>query len=233
MKELFYFFYRYIYFFMVTSITGIRKVVGVPVYWCVVWFREPARYYVYNYILQEQRWLKRLYERHPVSKETLWLLQSTRFEMGGEVPKEHIGWLTFQFWYWAVWIWVDDDSNYDTVDLGFLKKIVTGEHYPVIGKPFRGHIAKQVEYIEKNVLFGNTFELGNLRGGKNAYFNFICSTFWTMRNTAYNAKYYQYETDNPLLTFKVFTLWGYRFGWEATDIISGKQNYHLVTFEKD
>lgn len=232
MESLFFFFYRYIYFLFVGIFTPIRKVVAVIMFWAVVWFREPARNAVYNYILSNERWLKRLYERHPVSSETLWLLQSTRFELTGEVTKNDIRWITFQFWYWCVWIWVDDDSNYDTTDLGFLKKVASGEHYPVLGKPFRKYITKQVEYIESNVLFGNTFELGDLRGGKNAYLNFVCSTLWTLRNSAYNAKYFQFETNNEKLTFKSFTIFGYKFGWEKTEVVDGHQNYHMFFFDK-
>lgn len=216
---------KYIEYWSKALFTPIRKFLGFFWYWVAVWFREPAREVCYNYFLNNGIWVKRIQERNPMLLGDLWVLQSTRFEEAGIFKRRDVGWLEFQFWYWFVWIWNDDDSNYDTTDLGFLEKLVLGIHYPWLGKPFRGYVKGKLEEIKK-LKFGNTFELGSKRNGKNSWFNPVCSGFWNLRNTAYNAKYKQFESDEPKDLY--FEMFGKAFGWVETEVVNGKQNWHML-----
>jgi len=208
--------------------TLFRKVFGLAWFWVIVWFRKYARNVVYNYKLQNNLWLKRLKERPIVDEVSHYRIQPFHGADGGYITKRGVSKMEYLFTYWFIWGWLDDDSNYDTCDLGFIEKVLTGEHpkpltVKLFGKYLRGSVQKM-----KSGLYGNTFDIGDTRS-KDPMLFFWASWLWLVRNTAYNFKYDQFESDTQHFYFRIL---GYGFGWEPTDIVGGTQNYQLVHFDK-
>jgi hypothetical protein len=90
-----------------------------------------------------------------------------------------------------IWVWFDDDSNYDTHD--------GNESLETLDKPF-----------------GNTFDLGDLRA-EYPIVNGMKTFKWICRNTFYNANYIfeeirENDKNNFFKVIKIFgftTIWGY------------------------
>lgn len=231
-------FLQKIKYFLIQIWTIIRKttgfwilLIGFPVFFLLVypnWTRKYATNVVYNYKLQNGLWLKRLYERKITKVDGGWEIDSGRTVGKGFIKYRKIYWIEYVIVYWLFWGWQDNDSNYDTCDLGFIKGVLSGEHsHPVAMYFFKERMENFVKHMEKST-FGNSFDLGDRRAN-NPVKDPVCSWLWYARNTAYNFKYDQYETDeNPNF---LWTIKGKRFGWIPTEIVDGKQNYHLVFWE--
>lgn len=217
---------KYIKYLFILLFTLVRKVFGLFWFWIVCPFRGYARNVVYNYKLQNGLWLKRLNERNPKLYGGKYHLTGGRTQTG-KINYRKISKLEYLFVYWFIWGWLDDDSNYDTCDLGFIQKVITGEHKSWMGKPFKDLLKQHAQIMEASV-FGNSFELGDIRAQSPVLLS-VSTLFWLMRNTAYNFKYDQYESKEQDFYFELF---GYAFGWAPQDIVHGQQNYTLKFFDR-
>lgn len=84
-----------------------RKMFGLLWFWVVFPLRHKARNKVYNYVLQNKLWLKRLYERTPTPVYNGWILIGGRTE-NGFVRKCKVNKFEYLLWYWLVWICVEN-----------------------------------------------------------------------------------------------------------------------------
>lgn len=207
--------------------TVFRKVFGLFWFWLILPFRGYARNVVYNYTLQNNIWLKRLYERNPIRVEGGWELTGGRVEKGF-IRFKDVTWLEYQFMYWLVWIWVDDDSNRDVTDLGYIRTYLDGERKTWFS---RDKLLKEYNYLS-GIKFGNTFELGDLRAEYpvEIFKSWRCTLLWLKRNTGYNAKYSQFETINKKDVFRI-DFKDKIIGWVEEGVVNGKQNYSLRFLE--
>ena len=219
---------KYIKYVGILLWTLFRKYFGLIWFWVALPFRKYARSVVYNYVLQNSVYLKRLLERPiiPIMGGG-WVIRPYHGSEGGYVEYRKVSWLEYKLVYWVIWGWLDDDSNQDTYAKGYNKTLFSGERM----KWLPSFITKRLEAeYDKDVVFGNSFDLGDRRG-ENAAFEFWSSYLWTIRNTAYNFKYMQWETDNVDDVFLI-EKFGVKFGWEKdtghTGVINGRQNYRLV-----
>ena len=106
-----------------------------------------------------------------------------------------------------MWIWVDDDSNYDTYD-------------------------EKREYDYKN--YGNAFDLGDNRDFI-PLFDFKLSSLWNIRNTAYNFNYMFEEIaeNNKYNFYKRFTNKYFDIHFGYIPYSNSKRKGRLVFFTED
>ncbi|QJT71032.1 hypothetical protein GR7B_00234 [Vibrio phage vB_VcorM_GR7B] len=222
---------KYVYFISVVLFTLLRKVVGLVAFWFALPFRGYARNVVYNYRLNHGKYLKRLWERPIRLSEdmSVFIIDPYHGTEGGFIRCRDVSHIEYFLVYWFIWGWLDDDTNYDTMCLGFTEKVLTGEHPKGwFTKLFRKQLEGAVVTMT-NSLYGNSFDLGDRRACE-PLFSFPASLLWLMRNTAYNFKYSQYETLDESRVF-YFEIFNRAFGWKPEGIICGRQNYTLVFFE--
>ncbi len=164
---------KYLRYILIILFKLFCKVFGLFWYWIALPFRAYARNRVYNYVLQNDLHLPRLSERKPQLSK--WHDDILRYFLSdihkvqernditirGYIKYRKVSWIEFQFCFWFIWGWVDDDSNHDTMSGGYIK-----------GK-----------------IYGNTFDLGDVRG-LYPEFELKESWAWVVRNTAYNFNYY-------------------------------------------
>ncbi len=158
---------KYLRFILILVLKLVGKIIGVPMFYLLLPFRAYARNRVYNYVLQNNVYLKRLEEKqyklegnvyYPIviSKKQFYLRDK------GYIVYKDVSTLEYYLALF-IWIWFDDDSNYDTHD----------------GNESEENI---------NKLFGNTWDIGDLRG-KHPIVDGKKTFFWICRNTFYNANY--------------------------------------------
>lgn len=186
---------KYLRYLLILVIKLVGKIIGVPIFYILLPFRAYARNRVYNYVLQNDIYLPRLLERkwtldnetmcyHPMNKsKKAFMLKSRAYIKYKKVSKLEYYLALF------VWIWFDDDSNYDTHD----------------GTPIEETLKKP---------FGNTWDLGDLRG-KYPIVDMKKTFFWICRNTFYNANYLFEEIRENDKNFFYFQLkiFGIRTHW--------------------
>lgn len=193
-------------------------------YFVAVPFRGYARNVVYNYVLANNKHLKRLYERPIKEYDSYYIISPYHGSEGGYITKRAVSWFEYQFVYWFIWGWLDDDSNWDTYDKGHNDTMITGERMKWLPKFIKKSLTKA---NNKGTMFGNSFDIGDRRADVEPLFSFWSSYLWTVRNTAYNFKYMQWDTDDESRVFLV-RKFGMKFGYEPDDIVAGRQNYRLV-----
>ena len=158
---------KYLRYVLILILKLVGKVIGVPVFYLLLPFRAYARNRVYNYVLQNNVYLKRLEEReyklsgfgYAITKASH---KNFRLNGLGFIEYKKVSFLEYCFALF-IWVWFDDDSNYDTHD--------GNESLETLDKPF-----------------GNTFDLGDLR----AEYPIVdgMKTFkWICRNSFYNFNY--------------------------------------------
>ena len=155
---------RYV-FILIAKLVG--KIIGVPIFYLLLPLRHKARHIVYNYVLQNNIYLPRLLEKDYKYSQGLYTPKNIshktyRLKNDGYVKYEKISKSRYYLWLF-IWIWFDDDSNYDTHD--------GTESEETFDKPF-----------------GNTWDLGDLR----AEYPIVdgMKTFkWILRNSFYNFNY--------------------------------------------
>lgn len=219
------------YTILILLFSPVRKVFGLLWFWVIKDHRAYSRSIVYNYVLNNKLHLKRLKERTFKDRGDYWEIITSHEGVifSGYLTKLDVSWIEFQFAYWFIWGWVDDDSNYDTCDLGFIEGVLNGDHHkPRILKKYRIELEEAVTQMKTGV-FGNTFDLGDLRA-ENPMLLPVASMLWLWRNTAYNFKYMQYESDKQYFHF---TLFNYKFGWFPEFINDNTPNYTLEFFGKN
>lgn len=184
---------KYLRYILILVLKLVGKVVGVPMFYLLLPFRAYARNRVYNYVLQNNVYLKRLEEReyklsgfgYAITKASH---KNFRLNGLGFIEYKKVSFLEYYLALF-IWIWFDDDSNYDTHD-----GIETNE---TIDKPF-----------------GNTFDLGDLR----AEYPIIdgMKTFkWICRNSFYNFNYMfeEIREDSKYNFYVKFPKLGIHFGY--------------------
>lgn len=172
------------------------KTFGKVWIFAVLPFRGYARNIVYNYVLQNNLPLKRLYERNPlflghtVTDVPGWILEDIHGlsnqpeKLTGFIKLRHVNRLQFYLVVFLIWGWLDDDSNQDTTDTGYIRTLITGERksWHSIFNPWLRKID-----LDKAV-FGNSFDLGDVRA-QYPFFNWAATAVWNDRNTALNFAY--------------------------------------------
>ena len=158
---------KYLRYILILVLKLVGKIIGVPMFYLLLPFWAYARNRVYNYVLQNNVYLKRLEEReyklsgfgYAITKASH---KKFRLNGLGFIEYKKVSFLEYCLALF-IWVWFDDDSNYDTHD-----GVETNE---TLDKPF-----------------GNAFDLGDLR----AEYPIVdgMKTFkWICRNTFYNANY--------------------------------------------
>jgi len=161
-------------------------------------FRAYARSVVYNYVLQNDLPLKRLRERFPVWLGTAlqggglrgrWALRDVHGLAAHHLTEGHIEYrrvtkLRFYAVVFLIWGWLDDDSNQDTTDTGYIKTLLSGQR-----KSWHRIFNPALRKIDLDgAVYGNSFDLGDVRG-QHPFFNWAAAFVWNERNTAMNFQY--------------------------------------------
>lgn len=207
-------------------------------FFLVVHFREYARNTVYNYVLANNIYLLRLIEK-PISALGLhkakiygvsqtfkgYVIAPQHDTEGGYIIYKKVSWVEYQLVFWFLWGWIDDDSMQDTMCYKFNQSIMDKKRKTWLPKWAIKEVQKAVD---GHKVKGNTFDIGDRRS-ENPEFNWVASTLWIMRNSAYNFKYMQYEMKSDNKDLFLVTILGYKFGWEKDKY---PDNYNLVVFGK-
>ena len=158
---------KYLRYILILVLNLVGKVVGVPMFYLLLPFRAYTRNRVYNYVLQNNVYLKRLEERaykldNGVYYPTNISKKSFKLKNDGYIKYKKVSFLEYCLALF-IWVWFDDDSNYDTHD--------GNESIETLDKPF-----------------GNTFDLGDLRA-EYPITDGMKTFKWVLRNSYYNANY--------------------------------------------
>ena len=186
---------KYLRYLLILVIKLVGKIIGVPIFYILLPFRAYARNRVYNYVLQNDIYLKRLEEKNYVLENGVYYplnlsKKNYRLRDKGYIKYKKVSKLEY-FLALFIWIWFDDDSNYDTHD-GIEKE-------ETILKPF-----------------GNTWDLGDLRS-KYPIVDGMKTFKWICRNSFYNFNYMfeeirENDKNNFYIQLKIFgtrTHWGF------------------------
>lgn len=176
-------------------------------------FRAYARNRVYNYVLQNNVYLKRLEEKNYVLENGVYYplnLSKKDYKLRdkGYIKYKKVSKIEY-FLALFIWIWFDDDSNYDTHN--------GSEKEETILKPF-----------------GNTWDLGDLRG-EYPIVDTKKTFFWICRNTFYNANYLFEEireNDKNFFYFQV-KLFGFITHWGFVPYTNSVRKGRLVYWRED
>ena len=204
---------KYLRFILILVLNLVGKVVGVPMFYLLLPFRAYARNRVYNYVLQNNVYLKRLEDReyklsgfgYAITKASH---KNFRLNGLGFIEYKKVSFLEYCLALF-IWVWFDDDSNYDTHD--------GSESLETLDKPF-----------------GNTFDLGDLR----AEYPIVdgMKTFkWICRNTFYNANYMfeEIREDDKNFFFKVIKIFGFTTIWGYIPYENSTRKGRLVFWQED
>lgn len=187
----------------------LSKILGVFWFFVVMPFRRYARRTVYNYVLQNGVYLKRLLERPIKDGGSFYWVYPYHETEGGYITKRHVSKFEYTLVYWLIWGFLDDDANDDTFDIGRVEEL--RKESKVWAFFLKG--------AERN-RYGNSFDLGDRRI-KN--FHVFASMFWNNRNTAQNFLYMQFQKkDQPFL----HVIGGRQFGWGVAPDGHGYQLYY-------
>ena len=204
---------KYLRFIVILISKLVGKIIGVPMFYLLLPFRAYARNRVYNYVLQNNVYLKRLEERdykldNGVYYPTNISKKSFKLKNNGYIKYKKVSFLEYCLALF-IWVWFDDDSNYDTHD--------GNETLETLDKPF-----------------GNTFDLGDLR----AEYPIVdgMKTFkWICRNTFYNANYMfeEIREDDKNFFYKVIKIFGFTTIWGYIPYTNSTRKGRLVYFRED
>ena len=204
---------KYLRYVLILVLKLVGKIIGVPMFYLLLPFRAYARNRVYNYVLQNNVYLKRLEEReyklsgfgYAITKASH---KKFRLNGLGFIEYKKVSFLEYCLALF-IWVWFDDDSNYDTHD-----GIETNE---TLDKPF-----------------GNTFDLGDLR----AEYPIVdgMKTFkWICRNTFYNFVYMfeEIRENDKNNFFKVIKIFGFTTIWGFIPYANSTRKGRLVYLRED
>ena len=204
---------KYLRYVLILVLKLVGKIIGVPMFYLLLPFRAYARNRVYNYVLQNNVYLKRLEERaykldNGVYYPTNISKKSFKLKNDGYIKYKKVSFLEYCLALF-IWVWFDDDSNYDTHD--------GNESIETLDKPF-----------------GNTFDLGDLR----AEYPIVdgMKTFkWICRNTFYNANYMfeEIREDDKNFFFKVIKIFGFTTIWGYIPYENSTRKGRLVFWQED
>ena len=206
---------KYLRYILILVLKLVGKVVGVPMFYLLLSFRAYARNRVYNYVLQNDIYLPRLIERNWYNRnETMCYFPQNKsrkvfnLKNDGYIKYKKVSFLEYCLALF-IWVWFDDDSNYDTHD-----GVETNE---TINKPF-----------------GNTFDLGDLR----AEYPIVdgMKTFkWICRNSFYNFNYMfeEIRENSKYNFFKVIKIFGFTTIWGYIPYTNSTRKGRLCFFRED
>jgi len=196
---------KYIRYITILVWKILAKAIGLVWYYVAVLFRGYSRNVVYNYVLQNNIHLPRLFERKPsgVVNDKYLLTNIRDTEEQGYIKYRKINAIEYYLVLFLLWGWVDDDSNYDTHD---------------------GTKAENPE------LWGNAFDLGDARADK-PIFDWKRSSLWNIRNTAYNFNYMFEEIaeDSPYNFYIRYKNWHFGYIPYTNSVRKGR----MVWFSED
>ena len=206
---------KYLRYTLIILLKLLGKIVGIPIFYLVLPFRAYSRNRVYNYVLQNDIYLPRLLERKwTLDKESgLYFPQNKSRKVFNLKNDAYIKYrkVSKVEYYFALmlWIWVDDDSNYDTHN--------GSEKEETILKPF-----------------GNAFDLGDLRGNY-PIVDYKKTFFWICRNTFYNFNYmFEEIRENDKNSFYVkFSIFGFTTHWGFIPYENGRRQGRLIFGTED
>lgn len=171
-----------------------RKIVGKWKTFKYVDDRARLRSIVYNWVLQTEHYgvLQRLWEREPTYSQQLggWVLKDIHgVGHEGFIHERHVTQHEFDKAF-EQWGWLDDDSNFDTTDRGFIEELVHGKRRNHLwALLFRKQLKVALGELHETK-YGNSFDLGDMRG-QYPYYNKYAMLAWNDRNTAMNFQYWE------------------------------------------
>ena len=184
---------KYLRYLLILVIKLVGKIIGVPIFYILLPFRAYARNRVYNYVLQNNIYLKRLEDKNYVLENGVYYplnLSKKDYKLRdkGYIKYKKVSKIEY-FLALFIWVWFDDDSNYDTHD--------GTETEETILKPF-----------------GNTWDLGDLRG-EYPIIDGMKTFKWICRNTFYNFGYMfeEIREHNKYNFYIQFPKIGWHFGF--------------------
>lgn len=202
---------KYLRYVSILVLKLVGKIIGVPMFYILLPFRAYARNRVYNYVLQNNVYLKRLEDKNYVLENGVYYplnLSKKNYKLRdkGYIKYKKVSKLEY-FLALFIWVWFDDDSNYDTHD--------GSEKEETVLKPF-----------------GNTWDLGDLRG-EYPIVDMKKTFFWICRNTFYNANYmFEEIRENDKNFFYIqFPKLGWHFGYMPYS--NSTRKGRLVYFSED
>lgn len=202
---------KYLRYVLILVLKLVGKVVGVPMFYLLLPFRAYARNRVYNYVLQNNIYLKRLEDREYKLSEVGYTIRKAshkKFRLNGLgfIAYKKVSFLEYYLALF-IWVWFDDDSNYDTHD--------GNESLETLDKPF-----------------GNTFDLGDLRG-QYPVVDGMKTFKWICRNTFYNFNYmFEEIRENSKYNFYIqFPKLKWHFGF--IPYINSTRKGRMVWFSED
>lgn len=227
---------KYIRYFLIILFKLISKTpIGWIMFHLVRHFRRYARNTVYNYVIQNKVYLKRLLERPLIKvpghflingKETFcYKIDSYHNSEGGYIKYRHITSIEYYFALWFIWIWIDDDSNHDTMDKGFIEKIISGKHMSFLHESWKEKL-KAIKFKRH----GNSFDMGD---NMDEEFHWLGSTLWNIRNTAYNFNYMFEECLPSNKNFFYHRITNKYIDWHFGFIPYGSRAGRMVWFTED
>lgn len=218
---------KYIYYTFILFTVMLRRVV-FPLIFIVIPFRKYLRNTVYNYHLNNNIILKRLWERKPklsgkAVNNNYWVLDGgSHSSCKGLVKRRNITKLEY-YTILPMWLLLDDDSNEDTYDKGFNQTIIEGKRKPWMPKFIVKSLKEANDKAYSCEIRGNSFDLGDKRA-ECPLFDFWATFWWTLRNPAYNFNYKFQQLCKPELAFKVVVV-GRVFGWLEDGKLGELQTY--------
>lgn len=199
---------KYLRYIAILLMKIIGKIIGIAWYYVAVPFRGYSRNVIYNYVLQNGIYLPRLLERKPELQGIAYKLKNIRNTFyDGYIVYRKISKIEYYLVLWLLWVWVDDDSNYDTYD---------------------GTRTECPEW------FGNAFDLGDIRAIM-PMFDLKRATLWNFRNSFYNFNYMfeEIREDSKYNFFKVIKIFGFTTIWGFIPYTNSTRKGRLVFLVED
>jgi len=204
-----------------------------PLAFLVIPFRGYLRNTIYNYHLNNDIVLKRLYERMPKlsirhdrenKAYSVWILDGRQHSScRGIIRRKHIT-LAQYILALPLWLLLDDDCNEDTYDKGFNQTIVEGIRKPWLPSFIRRSLARDIDKANMISVRGNSFDLGDIRADY-PLFGFWSVLLWSIRNPAYN---FNYKFNQLCTNRRVFSvvIFNRIFGWWPDGSINNIKCYN-------
>lgn len=175
--------------------------------------RGYARNRVYNYVLENDIYLPRLIERDwQLDNKVYYPINISKKDFllknDGYIKYKKVSKLEYYFAL-CIWVWFDDDSNFDTHD----------------GKP------KEETF---DAPFGTTWDLGDLRADYPVT-DFKKTFYWIQRNSFYNFNYMfeEIRENDPNNFFKVINIFGLKTVWGYIPYSNSKRRGRMVFLRED
>jgi len=218
---------KYLYYIWLVLFTIVSKIIGVVWFWVALPFRAYARNTVYNYVLKNELFIKRLYERKPIELEDRWVLQPLVHPetKGGYIKKRKIPvtFIEYTLVKHLLWGWLDDDAYCDTFSAGHNETYLNGERKLFGFIPMNNWLGRKLlvsrDQCENEEIRGSWFDIGDKRA-LNPKFNFLGAFIWNVRNSAYNFEYMDHEIkEGDWRYFPLVKVGSLIFGWEHNGYI--------------